>query len=226
MLRAPSARGPNSMRPWNQPTTFSVGEQPGDALEQRRRRSSRSYGAPRSRRGSASISSSDERGAEVGALHRVAARRPTRARLAELPVPDRAAPRRARRRRRRPPAGSRGRSNGPSRRSRPLPTQLSATPPARQRFSSPVSRCAVPRHAQHDLLGHLLDRAREVHLALRQLATPGSRGGPPNSSSNALVRHREAGEVVEVLQVRAGTSRPPSGRSARSRIRSTYFGSP
>jgi hypothetical protein len=24
MLRAPSARGPNSIRPWNQPTTFSV----------------------------------------------------------------------------------------------------------------------------------------------------------------------------------------------------------
>ena len=30
MLRLPSARGPNSIRPWNQPTTFSVGDQIGD----------------------------------------------------------------------------------------------------------------------------------------------------------------------------------------------------
>src|SRR2546422_7543790 len=35
------------------------------------------------------------------------------------------------------------RLKGPSRKIRPLATQLSATPPARQRFSSPVSRCTV-----------------------------------------------------------------------------------
>ena len=28
------ARGPNSIRPWNQPTTFSVGQQAGDVFEQ------------------------------------------------------------------------------------------------------------------------------------------------------------------------------------------------
>jgi hypothetical protein len=36
---------------------------------------------------------------------------------------------------------------------------------------------------QHDLLGHRLDRGRQIHLALGQKLL-GLRGLPPNSSSN------------------------------------------
>ena len=49
----------------------------------------------------------------------------------------------------------------------------------------------------------------EIHVALRQWLTPDVRGGPPNRSSNLRVRHREAGAVVEIVHVRAGTSRRP-----------------
>ncbi len=57
-------------------------------------------------------------------------------------------------------------SNGPSRRMRPLATQLSATPPARQRCFEPVCAWTCRAQPQHDLLGDCLDRRREVHLAL------------------------------------------------------------
>ncbi len=66
-----------------------------------------------------------------------------------------------------------------------MPTQLSATPPARHRFSEPVALVRGARHAQHDLLAHDLHGAREVHLALRQLRLSGWRGGPPKSVLNA-----------------------------------------
>ena len=121
--------------------------------------------------------------AEQRALHRVGvAAGPSRGRVLRLPVPRFGAdarlaevagarahrPRRARRRHRPPRAESRCRSNGPSRSRRPLPTQFSATPPARHRLLEPVSRCAVLRHPQHHLFGDLLDRRGKVHLALRQ----------------------------------------------------------
>ena len=41
-----------------------------------------------------------------------------------------------------------------------------------------------PGQAEHDLFRHVLDRAGQVHLALRQPFVSGSRGGPPNSASN------------------------------------------
>ena len=198
MLRAPSARGPNSMRPWNQPTTFSSASSCGDvAIEhlvvvdsaRRRRRPSR---------GTLSISSSENAGRASEPRMRVGCAMRRRG-VAEELVPDRRARRRARRPRRRRPAGSRGRSNGPSRRIRPLPTQFSATPPARQRFSLPVSR-ARARHAQHDLLGDLLDRRGEVHLALRQRRLGLARRAAEQPVERA-VRHRQARAVVEVRHV-------------------------
>ena len=67
---------------------------------------------------------------------------------------------------------------------RPLPTQLSATPPARHRFFMPGLRVDVPRRPQHDLFGHLLDRRGDIHVALRDQRLSGLRGGPPNSSWN------------------------------------------
>ncbi len=77
----------------------------------------------------------------------------------------RRAARPARRRRRPPRAGSRGRRRCPARSSLPLATQLSATPPARQRFRLPVSSRAWRARRKHHLLADELDRGAEVHLA-------------------------------------------------------------
>ena len=44
--RAPSARGPNSIRPWNQPTAWPVGERLRRRVDQRRRRRSTAKRAP------------------------------------------------------------------------------------------------------------------------------------------------------------------------------------
>ena len=83
---------------------------------------------------------------------------------------------------------------------RPLPTQLSATPPARHRFSSPVSPWTVRRHAEHDLLAHHLNRSREIHLLLRELRLRLA-GRSAEQLVERLTRHREAGQVIEVLLV-------------------------
>ena len=84
---------------------------------------------------------------------------------------------------------------------RPLPTQLSATPPARHRSRMPVSRCANAAHLQHHFFGDVLNRSREIHLALRQLGSRAARAGPPNSRSNRSAGHRQAVRVGEVLHV-------------------------
>ena len=109
-------------------------------------------------------------------------------------------PRRARRRHRRPPAASTGRRTSPCRSSLPLATQLSATPPARQRLRSPVSRAMASRELQHDLLGHRLDRRGEIHLALRERSLRLARRSA-EQRVEARVGHREAGAVVEVVEV-------------------------
>ena len=114
--------------------------------------------------------------------------------------------RRAARRRRAPPASPAAGwiqrlRNGPSRRIRPLPTQFSATPPARQRLLA--ARLAVERagQAEHHLLGDLLDRARQVHLPLGQLRLRLARRAAEQRRRSLRVRHREPGAVVEVLHV-------------------------
>ena len=122
------------------------------------------------------------------------------ARLPLVQVVRARAPRRPRRRRRPPPAGSRCSSKRPSRSTLPLATQLSATPPARHRLRSPVSRATRARHAQHDLLGHLLDRGGDVHVELRQQLLRRARRLAEQRVELA-VRHGQADAVVEVIQV-------------------------
>ena len=92
--------------------------------------------------------------------------------------------------------------NGPSRSSRPLPTQLSATPPARHKVLEPGLAVRRPRHAQHDLFAHHLHRPREIHLLLRQVGLGHARRAAEQLVERA-VRHRQPGQVVEVLLVRA-----------------------
>ena len=123
-----------------------------------------------------------------------------RARFAEHPVVDQPARRPARRRHLRPPAESRCSSNGPSRSRRPLPTQFSATPPARQRFSSPVSRwrCRAMR-SMISSVTFWTDAARSISRCVSLLS--GFRGGTAEQTIEGAVGHRQAMEVVEVLDV-------------------------
>ncbi len=75
------------------------------------------------------------------------------------------------------------RSNGPSRRMRPLPTQLSATPPARQRFFIPVWACTW--RAARIMISSVttwIEAARSISRWVS--GDSGRRGGPPNRRSN------------------------------------------
>ena len=56
------------------------------------------------------------------------------------------------------------------------------------------------RHAEHDLLAHLLDRPGEIHLSLRQLCLGLPRRRAEQTVERA-VRHRETGQIVEVLLI-------------------------
>ena len=49
-----------------------------------------------------------------------------------------------------------------------MATQLSATPPARQRFAIPVCLCERSGHAQDHLFEHGLDGGSHVHVQMRQ----------------------------------------------------------
>ena len=83
---------------------------------------------------------------------------------------------------------------------RPLPTQLSATPPARQSLSDAGQPVRGARHPEHRLLADFLDRARDVEIALDQVGLR-----HPRRRAEQLVErpvgHREAAEIVEVLLV-------------------------
>ena len=74
--------------------------------------------------------------------------------------------------------------NLPSRRTLPLATQFSATPPARQRLRIAGLAREAARQPQHDLFGHLLHRGGQIHVALRQPLRRARAVGPPNSASN------------------------------------------
>src|SRR5205085_11998685 len=63
----------------------------------------------------------------------------------------------------------------------------------------------VPRHAQHRLFDDVLDGARQVHLALRELAF-GLSGFAAEQSVKRAVRHRETLTVVKILHVEAETA--------------------
>ena len=90
---------------------------------------------------------------------------------------------------------------------RPFPQQP-PVPHAVQRHATRETQVVEPglavdgaRHAQHHFLAYDLNRAREVHLALRQLALRYA-GRTAEQAIERAVRHREAGEIVEVLLVK------------------------
>ena len=131
-----------------------------------------------------------------------------RARLAGVACNRRPAPRRARRRRRRRPAESRCCRNLPSRSTLPLATQLSATPPARQRFSMPVSaaRLRVSRSTTSSSTAWI-EAARSMCFCVKQVDLRIARR-PAEQRIEPLVRHRQPGAVIEIVQVQPETSRP------------------
>ena len=91
-------------------------------------------------------------------------------------------------------------SNGPSRSSRPLATQLSATPPAITRFVIAGQLVRMPRRTKHDLLADHLDRRGQIHLLLRDQALRLPRRAA-EQVVEPLGRHRQALAVVEVGHV-------------------------
>ena len=121
----------------------------------------------------------------------------------------RPAPRRARRRRRRRPAGSRCRSKRPSRRILPLATQLSATPPARQRFS--LAGLARERRASSRSMTSSVTAWIEAARSMSRWVSSvlGLARRAAEQRVEPAVGHGQAGAVVEVVQVRGGTSRRP-----------------
>ncbi len=91
-------------------------------------------------------------------------------------------------------------SKGPSRRRRPLATQLRATPPARHRPALAGQARRGAGHPQDDLLGHLLDRPGQVHLPAGEVRL----GRPRRAAEHvveAAVGHAQRGQVAEVLPV-------------------------
>ena len=81
----------------------------------------------------------------------------------------------------------------------------------------PVRRWACARHAQHDLLGHHLDRARDVHLAPRERALRVARAAPrraPRTARSSSPARRDS----RSSPCRGGTSRRPCRSTSRSRI--------
>ena len=161
--RPPSARGPNSIRPWNRPTTFS-------SAISAATRSASAAGSNAARRIAASLDETLDlvvgelraedtsrscrrrtRGGRTGLAplrdgrSHVPERSPGSTRgLLEIAMPQ--AQRHAERAAR--VAGRRLNPDlleRPSRRMRPLPTQFSATPPARHRSRIPVSRSREAR---------------------------------------------------------------------------------
>ena len=200
MLRAPSARGPNSIRPWNQPTTLPSASSSATCSQQLGLVVERAVRGASARRGTRAISSSSKRGPRRLPLLRRRGRRRRAACSSSWCQTNSAAPSA-------PPASPAAgwiqrSSNGPSRSSRPLATQLSATPPARHEVaSSPVRSWTCRPIREHDLLGHRLDAGGQVHVPLRRACDSGWRGGPPNRRVEPPAGHRQPLAVVEVVHV-------------------------
>ena len=98
-------------------------------------------------------------------------------------------------------------SKRPSRRIRPLATQFSATPPARQRFFMPVCRCTC--RGQRSMTSSVtawIEAARSMSRCGRA-ATPAARRAAEEPVELRVVMVSPA--VVEVGQVQAGRSRRP-----------------
>jgi hypothetical protein len=191
MLRDPRARGPNSIRPSNQPTIFSSASRV--ILVE-----------PLIRCPDLLQVALDVLwlvgGTEVCPPHAVA----PHGRLAwgtKVPMPGQLRGSQC-------PAGVTSRRLNPDLLERPLPEQ-SAVPDAIQGHSSGEAEVGESglaagglRHPQHDLFADDLHRARQVHLFLGQLGF----GNPRRAAKEAVergARHRETAEIVEVLLVQA-----------------------
>ena len=195
--RQPSARGPNSIRPWNQPTIAPSAKRAAtrSSIAASSRASNTAPCASSARRISASENSGPSR------LPRIASPPPLgqacRTGVAVCPPvlesysfaspawlrchASRAAPSA-------PPASPAAgwiqrSSNTPARCSSPLATQFSATPPARQRRDSPVtSRACRARRSIASLTTFCTEAATSMCRCSN--GDSGGRGGPPSSRSN------------------------------------------
>ena len=117
---------------------------------------------------------------EVGRLHPPA--RSIHAARPESPArPRRRAPLRATYPHRRRRAGPRRARMASRRASREFITQLSATPPARQRLRSPVRRCSQLASFRHGLFQHDLEAGRDVEVLRRRSGAFGGLGAPTSS---------------------------------------------
>ena len=63
----------------------------------------------------------------------------------------------------------------------------------------------MPRHPEHDFVGHILNRPRQVHVALGKLRFRFARW-PSEQAIECGVRHRQADAVIEILHVQAERS--------------------
>ena len=222
--RAPSARGPNSMRPWNQPTAL-----PSASAVARSLRSWRPSASTSNTRAGVGAAAARSRAwanarAEIGAVHAVARAVQLPRLVLEQVIGGERRPERA--------AGVAGRRLDPD----PLEGAVAqdlAVGDAVERDAAGQAEIASARSRA---------RAPGPAAARPPRSPPGSRprgpcgagvssssglrGGPPNSSSNLPFVMRQAGAVVEVRPDRAGMM-PSSLRSIRwSRISCAYFGSP
>ena len=91
-------------------------------------------------------------------------------------------------------------SNQPCFSSLPLATQLSATPPARQRFRSPDLVGDRAGELEHHLFGHCLNRRGEIHFALGKRFFGLARRRAEQRIESG-VGHRQPGTVVEVFHI-------------------------
>ena len=210
MLRPPSARGPNSIRPWSRPTTLPAARRSATAPGSCSRDRPCGTGNPSTRARPQFLRR--VRGAEERARHAVRVRRQIRRRrgrevlalirrnlfflfsdpprppllralprLAEVAVPDRE---------RGADGAARVARRGldpevvedPSPRSRPFATQFSATPPARQRYRAPVVFFACRAIFRTiSSVTSWIERARSISRCVS--SDSGSRAGPPKSRS-------------------------------------------
>ena len=182
MLRAPEGPRAEFHPPLEPADDLAVGQEPGDVLEQLGLVANRWPLPPCPARDRAICVGAVARAEEAALLSC-----PGPSARAAFPGADarRTGPPRARRRRRRPRAGSRDRRSRPRASSRPLATQLRATPPARTRCFMPVrSRTCRPIRSTTSSVTAWMLAARSMCRCSR--GDSGARGGPPKSSWNRL----------------------------------------
>ena len=211
--RLPSARGPTSIRPWNQPTTSPAAIRSatnGNSASS----SSRSASTPRGRERRLELA----RRRTPARCRRAASRRPRGPpsvsfqtwKAAPTAVPES------------PAAGwTYSSSNGVSGRIRPFATAFSATPPARQRFREPLAAASEPGDVQDELLEPRLQCGGDVVVPAASSSPRGARRpelvleplreDPADRRRTGLPGHLDTpGVVGEVLE-----REPEGGRRRR-----------